>query len=107
MHAKCTYLCYSVDASDVSSCIARYANDEWVEPNARVVKEVIDGEPYLVLKSVRHIKKGEEIRYDYNDKSAPWRVGIDSAKIKWTLKFPKFAIWGSGLVKKVTFTRFR
>ncbi|XP_062580856.1 histone-lysine N-methyltransferase set-1-like [Saccostrea cucullata] len=59
-----------------SKGIAKYANDEWVRPNARVVKEIIDDEPYLFLKSIQNLKEGEEIRYDYNDSSAPWRKQV-------------------------------
>ena len=65
---------FSVDAFDESiSGIARYANDEWRKPNARVIKENVDGNVHLFLKCIRPIACGAEIRYDYNNNDADWR----------------------------------
>ena len=67
-----------MEAYDLSkSGLARYANDEWRKPNARVVKEVVNGTPHLFLKCVRPISPGDEIRYDYNNKDAIWRTDLE------------------------------
>ncbi|PIK45032.1 hypothetical protein BSL78_18124 [Apostichopus japonicus] len=58
---------------EVSPTIGRYANDAWKSPNAKVLKILIDGTAHLVLVARCDILPGDEIRYDYGRKDAPWR----------------------------------
>jgi len=81
------FIIFSVDGfNKEQSGIARYGNDDWIKPNARVTKEVVDGQPCLFLKAIRCINEHEEILYDYNDSSAPWRWEEVIKKVKVVLK---------------------
>lgn len=64
---------YSIDATDPRSGLGRYANDDWVDPNARIVREDVNGVPHLFLRARRHIDPDTEIRYDYGQPDAQWR----------------------------------
>lgn len=48
-------------------------NDEWIHPNAIVKKVVVAERPRLAIFALVPISKFSEIRFDYGDKSAPWR----------------------------------
>lgn len=48
-------------------------NDEWIRPNAIVKKVVVAEQPRLAIFALVRIPKFSEIRFDYGDKSAPWR----------------------------------
>ncbi|KAJ8024514.1 Histone-lysine N-methyltransferase, H3 lysine-36 specific [Holothuria leucospilota] len=61
-----------IDASS-SNRKGKFANDEWNQPNAYVAKHIIDERPRLLIFAKRDISAGTEIRYDYGNKSAPWR----------------------------------
>lgn len=71
MHSQ-HLLSFSVDAT-LNHCLGRYANDAWKSPNAKVLKILIDGTAHLVLVARCDILPGDEIRYDYGRKDAPWR----------------------------------
>jgi hypothetical protein len=58
-------------------------NDEHKKPNSKVVVEDNNGQPSLCIYSIRRILRGEEICFDYNDPSVPWRkVCIDNVQKK-------------------------
>ena len=40
----------------------------------------IRGEPHLAVFATKHIRKGEEIRYDYGVTSLPWRKKVNYIK---------------------------
>ena len=63
----------SYDAYDPGSGIGRYANDAWVNPNCTMKAKMLNGTIHLFLKSVCEIPANTELRYDYNDNTAPWR----------------------------------
>lgn len=77
-----------IDAGNVElSGIARFINDDFVQPNARPYEVVIDSISFIGLKAKRNITVGEEIRYDYlcgrgNAESFPWRSTREPMKIK-------------------------
>ena len=64
---------FSYDASSPESGMGRYANDNWLTPNCKMKVKVIDGVPWLFLYTLHDISEGEELTYDYGDKTAPWR----------------------------------
>lgn len=66
----------SVDATLVN-CLGKYANDAWKNPNAKVQKVVIAGTPHLMIVARMDINPGEEIRYDYGKRDAPWRKKVN------------------------------
>lgn len=69
-------LFYSIDAYK-SSGLGRFANDASGSlENCLVRKVVLDKIPHLCLYAKRIIKDKEEIRYDYGNEHAPWRVRI-------------------------------
>ena len=64
---------FSVDATDPeTSGLGRYSNDEWISPNCKMVKLVVDRMPGLFLKALVNIKPNTEITYDYGVDN-PWR----------------------------------
>ncbi|KAL4221150.1 histone H4-K20 monomethylation [Mactra antiquata] len=68
---------FCIDATH-SSGIGRMVNDNHKKPNSKVVVEEVDGHPILSIYSIRLIHTGEEICFDYQDPSVPWRkVCID------------------------------
>ena len=55
----------------------RFANDGYGSgANAYMKHTHTKGNPHLCLFATKHVKSGTEIRYDYNRRSAPWRVGF-------------------------------
>ena len=67
---------HSIDAYSTKR-LGRFANDGWGSgANAYVKLTHTNGNPHLCLFAKKHIKSGTEIRYDYNRRSAPWRVSF-------------------------------
>ena len=62
----------SIDASDADSGIIRYANDNWLKPNCKMERLMVDNKPHLFLKAIQNIPANQELRYDYNT-DAEWR----------------------------------
>lgn len=56
--------------------MARFANDEWNDPNSFVAKVTINSRPRLFIFAKKDIAAGSEIRYDYGNKSALWRKKV-------------------------------
>ncbi|KAL4234518.1 hypothetical protein ACF0H5_006161 [Mactra antiquata] len=56
-----------------SAGFGRMINDDHKKPNCKVVVEDNDGRPSLTIYSIRQITKGEEICFNYQDSSVPWR----------------------------------
>lgn len=69
------YFVYSFDAYNAKDCNAKFANDaKGPKENAYVKKIVDDRIPRLFIMAKRNIKKDEEIRYDYGQPNAEWRM---------------------------------
>ncbi|KAJ8045348.1 N-lysine methyltransferase KMT5A-B [Holothuria leucospilota] len=66
-----SHLC--IDATD-SSGIGKYANDDWKDPNAVVKLVHLEKIPKLLIFARKNIITNEEIRYDYGQKMATWRL---------------------------------
>lgn len=74
--SMCTLLPFcSIDATS-SKRVGRFANDEWRCPNAYVKKVFLGEIPKLLVFSKKKITEGEEIRFDYGQKDAPWRCKV-------------------------------
>lgn len=58
---------YVIDATDEHESFARMANHSWKKFNAKVSRQVVKGEPYLVMTATKDIRPGHEIRYNYGD----------------------------------------
>lgn len=59
--------------------MAKYVNDAApkTKENNSIMKVLeIDGNPHLALFASRKIFKGEEIRYDYGERSLSWRKKV-------------------------------
>lgn len=56
-----------IDATDRQDSVARMANHSWKRYNAAMNRQVVRGEPYLVMFAFKDIKPGHEIRYNYGD----------------------------------------
>ena len=61
----------SIDATHSDGC-GRMLNDSR-RPNCKVVVEELDNQVMLSIYTLTSISKGEEHRFDYNDKEAFWR----------------------------------
>ena len=65
----CDIICYSVDATLESGKLGRLLNHSRLKPNC-VTKTIDIGDiPYLILVAARDIDVGEELLYDYGDRS--------------------------------------
>ncbi|KAJ8039318.1 N-lysine methyltransferase KMT5A [Holothuria leucospilota] len=62
-----------IDATS-STCIAKMINDEWRTPNCKIKRVDVDDKPILLIFALTCIKTGQELRYDYGQDSAPWRL---------------------------------
>lgn len=71
-----------IDAAKNDGSLGRMANDEWIDPNAKMKKLVVDGIPRLALFALKSIMPGEEIVYDYGGKMYPWRSQVCSLCFK-------------------------
>lgn len=70
---------YWIDATDEKTKgKGRLVNHSYLHPNARVVPVKYKNKALIVIRAIRHINKGDEIRYDYNElrkdviKDNPW-----------------------------------
>ncbi|KAJ8017448.1 Histone-lysine N-methyltransferase set-1 [Holothuria leucospilota] len=63
-----------IDATE-SNRLGKYANDDWLRPNAIAKKiKAPGGHPALALFCLRPIRSGQEIRYDYGQPESEWRM---------------------------------
>lgn len=77
---KRAFLIYSIDAT-FSKRKGRFINDGYGGSQNSYMKVVtIRGEPHLAVFATKHIKKGEEVRYDYGVPSLPWREKVNYSK---------------------------
>lgn len=67
---------YSVDAAKEDGTLGRLANDDHVNPNAKMKYIMVEGKPHLCLFAKHSISPGEEITYDYGDSDWPWRYKV-------------------------------
>lgn len=51
-------------------------NDEWRTPNCKIKRIDVDDKPILLIFALTCIKTGQELRYDYGQDSAPWRLMV-------------------------------
>ena len=68
---------YSIDATH-SKNLCHFVNDiDWkTKANCRMKIIEIDQQPHLCLFATQDIPAGEELRYDYGYKKAPWRKKV-------------------------------
>lgn len=69
-------LLLSIDASVEDGTFGRIANDDHENPNCRMKKIDVNGKPHLCLFTLKDIKVGEEITYDYGGDDCPWRMQV-------------------------------
>lgn len=71
---KNSFLFSRIDASVDDGSMGRLINDDHITPNANIKCIMVDDVPRLCIYAVGHIKKGEEIRYNYGRNiDFPWR----------------------------------
>lgn len=63
------WFCYSIDATPESPYFGRLVNHSRVTPNCHTKVVEVKGQPHLVLLASRKIEIGEELLYDYGDRS--------------------------------------
>ena len=69
---------YSIDATKDNGRLGRLVNHSRTAPNAITRVQEVDALPRLFLFASKHIKRGEEVLFDYGDRSAevinnnPW-----------------------------------
>ena len=61
--------CLSIDGTKETGRFGRLINHSRLEPNAASKKVIIEGKPRLYIVAIRDIEPGEEITYDYGDRS--------------------------------------
>ena len=65
---------FSIDATLTTNSLGRLVNDGVGQAcNAKMIKLVLKNQARLSLFATRPIEEGEEITYDYGDKTAWWR----------------------------------
>ena len=70
------YALFSVDGGNADA-IGKYLNDSPQRyANCCVKVQSFNGVPRLCIYSTRDIKRGEELRYDYNMEDSPWRADV-------------------------------
>jgi len=60
---------WSIDATAESPYFGRLVNHSRVKPNCHTKVVEVRGQPHLVLLASRRIEAGEELLYDYGDRS--------------------------------------
>ena len=60
---------FSLDATAESGKIGRLLNHTCKKPNCETKVVAINNRPYLILVAARNIDTGEELCYDYGDRS--------------------------------------
>ena len=60
---------FSIDATEETGRYGRLLNHSRRSPNCEMKKIIVDNTPRLVLFAMRHIDIGEELLYDYGDRS--------------------------------------
>ena len=61
----------SIDAT-YTSCLGKYVNDSTF-PNAKMMVQIIDKKPHLLLFALDEIQAGTEIRFNYGAPGLWWR----------------------------------
>lgn len=67
-----------MDATKEDSTLGRLINHSKTKPNIRSLIIDVDNTPHIIFYSIRDIKQGEELVYDYGDRSTasltahPW-----------------------------------
>ena len=61
--------CYSIDATQESGKLGRLLNHSKTSGNCHTKLVDVNNHPYLILAALRDIKSGEELMYDYGDRS--------------------------------------
>ena len=65
---------FSIDATNFPNVYGRYANDSRHKlATAYVKKQVVNDKPELCIIAKKTLKVGDEVTYDYQDPTAPWR----------------------------------
>ena len=62
-------ICFSIDATAETGRYGRLVNHSRVTPNCITKVVMIDEVPRLMLVAKHHIQEGEELLYDYGDRS--------------------------------------
>ena len=62
-------VCFSIDATAESGKLGRLLNHSKTHGNCHTKLVEIKGNPYLILVASRDISAGEELQYDYGDRS--------------------------------------
>ena len=62
---------YSVDATVDNGRMGRLLNHRKTSPNVTTKVYMVDDRPYLCLVAARDIEPGEELEYDYGERSKP------------------------------------
>eukprot|EP00105_Crassostrea_gigas_P033994 XP_019918142.1 PREDICTED: uncharacterized protein LOC105348884 [Crassostrea gigas] len=75
-HRYMYYYCWNgnraIDATNVKNRFCRYVNDS-EKGNASMKLKIFNNYPRLCLYASGDIDRGEEVRYNYGNKDAPWR----------------------------------
>lgn len=66
---KCRFLDFSIDATEESGLLGRLVNHSCKNFNCATKPIEVDGKPRLILVATRTITTGEELLYDYGDRS--------------------------------------
>ena len=72
------YNLHSVDATKEDGTLGRLINHSKTKANIKSVIMEVDDTPHIIFLSIRNIKAGEELLYDYGDRSTasltsyPW-----------------------------------
>ena len=62
-------MCFSVDATKEDGSFGRLLNHSRNKPNIKSQITDVDGSPHIIFYSTKEIKSGEELMYDYGDRS--------------------------------------
>ncbi|XP_041954724.1 uncharacterized protein LOC121713822 isoform X4 [Alosa sapidissima] len=73
---------YCIDAARDDNSFGRLVNDDHLNPNSRMTRITVKGEPHLCLFAIRQIQPGEEITYNYGDMDWPWREKSDDLALQ-------------------------
>ncbi len=65
----CTRICFSIDATTESGRLGRLVNHSRQHPNLQTKVITLKEWPRLILVALKDINEGEELLYDYGDRS--------------------------------------
>ena len=63
------YSFFSIDATEESGRLGRLINHSRQRPNLKTKVLEVEGKPRLALMALKEIEQGEELLYDYGDRS--------------------------------------